>query len=396
MDSQVSIIKCKSYGQNEVFAAVKKATDLIGGIAAFVKKGDRVLIKPNLLAAQPPESGIDTHPEFVRAVVRLVKQTNAEIILGDSPSVWGRPQEIDLVYETSGIKAVAKEEGVNLIKLDRSMMVDGYSLTTLIKDCNRIISLPKFKTHDLMVLTGAIKNLFGLVPGLFKTELHRRAINSESFAKVLVDILGLAKPTLTIIDGIVAMEGDGPATAGTPRNMGLVLAGNDCVSLDAVLATIMGLNPKDILSTKEASERGMGEAKLENIEILGERIEDVIAQDFKLPQTSIVNRLPKPMLKILKGLTRIYPAIDNDLCKMCQACVKSCPANAITNKAEQLRIEYSRCILCFCCQEVCPYAAVKIKKNVFTRIISGVMRVYSHYRMGKKICKDNKSAKTSF
>ncbi|MDP2939582.1 MAG: DUF362 domain-containing protein [Candidatus Omnitrophota bacterium] len=383
MHSQVSIIKCKSYNQLEVYNAIKKAIDFLGGINSFVKKEDKVLIKPNLLSASTPESGIVTHPEFVRAAVRLVKETGAEIFLGDNPSVWGTPEDVEGVYEVSGIKRIAEEEKINLIKLNRSILVNGYALSEYLKMCSCIISLPKFKTHDLMTLTGAIKNLFGMVPGLSKTQLHRQALDSASFAKILVDIYELTKPKLSIIDGIVAMEGDGPAAGGTLRDMNLVLAGSDAVSLDSILALIMGLKPEDILTTKEAKERGLGNAELKDFEIFGENLEDFITPDFKLPQTHFLNKMPKPILKTLKKLVRFYPKIDNDLCKMCEICAKSCPVGAISKRPQNMRIEYNRCIYCFCCQEVCPHAAVKVKKSFFTKIASGIYHVYSHYRLGK-------------
>lgn len=383
MHSQVSLLKCNSYQQEELYPIVKKVLDLLGGINIFVKKDDRVLIKPNLLAAHPPESGIVTHCEFVRAVIRIVKETGAEIFLGDCPSVWGEPEDIYKVYEVTGIRRIAEEEGINLVKLNQNIIVKNYSLTDRLKDCNCIISLPKFKTHDLMVLTGAIKNLFGLVPGMFKTELHRRGLNSDNFSKILVDIFELTKPRFTIVDGIVAMEGDGPGTGGVLRNMNLILASSDCVSIDAVLAAIMGLKPEDILSTKEAVKRKLGNASLDSIEILGDNLEDFIASDFKLPQTSLLNKLPNPILKTLKGLVRFYPRIHSDLCKTCEICAKSCPMGAIENKSGEMRIEYNRCIFCFCCQEACPHAAIRAEKSFLTKLMQGAYRVYSHYKLGK-------------
>ncbi len=383
MHSQVSIVKCQSYEQPEVFAAVKKSLDLLGGINKFVSRDDKVLLKPNLLSAQPPETGIDTHPEFARAVIRLVKETRAQIFLGDSPSVWGTPENIDEVYEISGMKRIAEEEKINLIKLDRQAIIGGYVLTTQLKGLSCIINLPKFKTHDLMVLTGAIKNLFGLVPGLFKTELHRRALDAANFSQVLVDIFELAKPRLSVVDGIVAMEGDGPATGGTLRNMNLVLAGADAVSVDAVLATIMGLSPRDILSTREAARRGLGNADLKDIEILGSSIQDFVARDFKLPQTSLLNKLPQPILQAVRKLVRFFPKIDHDLCRMCEVCSKSCPKGAISRRPQEMRIEYNRCVYCFCCQEVCPHGAVKVEKSLFTKIATGALHAYNHYRLGK-------------
>ncbi|MFZ5800619.1 MAG: DUF362 domain-containing protein [Candidatus Omnitrophota bacterium] len=368
MLSKVSIVKCPSYHFAGLFPAIKKSLDLIGGIENFVGKTDKVLIKPNLLSAAKPETAIDTHPEFIRAVIRLVKQTGAEIFLGDSPSVWGTPQDVNRVYAETGIKKVAYEEGVLLLAFDQSIIVDGYALTPWIKECNRIISLPKFKTHDLTVLTGALKNLFGLVPGLFKTELHRRALSNYDFSKVLADIYGIVRPTLSIVDGVVSLEGDGPASGGIPRNLGLIIAGSDGVAVDSVLATIMGLRPLDILTTKEAAARGLGVMNLDEIEIVGEDLKEAIVPDYKLPQLSILNRMPKPVLKVGKWLVRFRVQFDKDKCRLCEVCLKACPANAISRRQDKMVVEFNRCVLCACCKEVCPYGAVSIKKSLLARL----------------------------
>jgi len=369
MRSQVSVVRCDSYNQQDLYPAIKQSLDLIGGLSSFIQKEDRVLIKPNLLSAAPPEAGIDTHPEFVRAVIRMVRETGAEIFLGDSPSVWGTVQDVNVVYEQTGIRKVAEDEGVRLVDFNRSVVVSGYPLASWVKECNKMISLPKFKTHDLMVLTGAVKNLFGLIPGIFKTELHRRALDAESFSKILSDIYERAKPTLSIVDGIVAMEGDGPGSGGTLRNLGLIIAGSDAVALDSVLATIMGLRPEDILSTKEAGLRRLGNTDLDNIDIWGEKIEELIVPDYKLPQLSVLNRIPKPFLTIGKWLVRFRNTINPDVCKMCELCVKACPVGAISKKAQGMTIEYNRCVLCMCCKEVCPEGAVSVKKSFFARMV---------------------------
>lgn len=368
MHSKVAIVKCRSYSLEELFPAVKKSLDLLGGINSFIGKKDKVLIKPNLLSAAAPEAAIDTHPQFVRCVIRLVKETAAEIFLGDSPSVWGTAQDVNNVYEASGIKQVAKEEGVRLVTFDQSMVVNGYALTSWIKECNRIVSLSKFKTHDLTTLTGAIKNLFGLVPGLFKTELHRRALSNKEFSKVLADIYGIVWPTLSIVDGVVSMEGDGPASGGTPRNLGLIVAGSDGVAVDSVLATIMGLRPQDILSTKEAASRGLGVMSLDDIEVVGEELKDVVVPDYKLPQLSILNRMPKPVLKIGKWLVRFRVHFNRDKCRLCDMCQKACPANAISRTENRMTVEFNRCVLCMCCKEICPEGAVSIKKSLLARM----------------------------
>ncbi|MFH1655461.1 MAG: DUF362 domain-containing protein [Candidatus Omnitrophota bacterium] len=369
MKSKVSIIKCKDYNREKLEKAIRQSVDLIGGISSFVKSSDKVLIKPNLLSAAAPEAAIDTHPEFVRAVIRLVKVTGAKIFLGDSPSVWGAPEDVDNVYEKAGIRRIANEEQVELVKFNRSRMKSGFPLTNWVDECSCIISLPKFKTHDLMLLTGAVKNLFGLIPGLYKTELHKRALSCAELSKVLADIYSIVKPKISIMDGILAMEGDGPASGGTPRNLGLILAGSDAVALDSVMATIIGLSPKDILSTKEAAQRGLGCADFDDIEIEGQKIEDVIVSDYKLPQTSILNRMPRPFLNIGKSLLRFRPKIDSSKCTVCGLCVKACPVEAISIKDKRTKINQADCVLCFCCKEVCPQGAISIKKSLVAKMM---------------------------
>ena len=368
MNSKISIVKCKTYNADELAASVRKSLDLIGGISKFVKSNQKVLIKPNLLSATTPDTGIDTHPEFIRAVIKLVKEPGARILLGDSPSVWGSPQEVDAVYEESGMKKLAADEKIELVKFKRSRIKSGYPLTTWIDDCDCIISLPKFKTHDLMVLTGAIKNLFGLVPGLYKMELHKRALSARELAGVLADIYSISRPTLSIVDAIIAMEGDGPASGGTLRNLGLILAGSDAVALDSAMATIMGLSPTDIFSTKVAAERGLGNADFNKIDVLGQRIEDLVAADFKLPQTSVLNKIPRPFLNLGKSLLRFRMRIDDAKYTTCGLCVKACPVSAITIREGKTKINNNKCVLCMCCKEVCPQGAVSIKKSLVARI----------------------------
>jgi len=371
MNSRVSIVRCKSYDSSLVQAAVRKAIDLIGGISSFVKPQSRLLVKPNLLMAKEPEFGVDTHPEVVRAVVKILKEIDCQIYLGDGPSVWGTQAEnVDAVYEKTGMKRIAQEEDIPLVKFDKRRWRGKFPLTTWLDNCDYLINVPKFKTHDLTVLTGAIKNLFGLVSDTYKTELHKRYFAVEEFAKILVDIYAEARPALTVIDGIVAMEADGPGTSGRLRNAGLLLAGSDCVALDSVLALIMGLEPADILTTREAAKRGLGVADINSIEILGERLEDVIQEPFELPTPSIQRkRIPRPIIEIAKSLIRFYPRVEYNNCILCSACVDACPNKIISIKSERIVIDYSSCISCFCCQEACPASAIKVKKSVVAKMI---------------------------
>ncbi len=370
MKSQVALIRCSSYDPLLVQEKVRQAVKLLGGISAFIKPKSRVLVKPNLLMAKEPEFGIDTHPEVVRAVIKLLQEINCQISLGDGPSVWGNQVEnVDQVYERSGVKRICAEEGVDLVRFDKRRWRGKFPMTTWLDNCDHLVNLPKFKTHDLTLLTGAIKNLFGLVPGTYKTELHKNYFYAHDFAKIVVDIYREAKPSLTVIDGIVAMEGDGPATSGKLRELRLLLAGVDCVALDSILALIMGIRPVDVLSTKEAAARGLGTADINSIEILGEKLRDAIGEPFLLPSTSITKKLPRPVIELAKALIKYYPCVERDNCIRCAACIQACPTQAISMQDKGIVFKYSKCISCFCCQEACPAAAIKVKKSILAKLI---------------------------
>jgi len=369
--TEISIVKCNNYDPDLVQEAVKKSIDLIGGIAKFIKPGSTVLVKPNILMAIEPEFGVDTHPEVVRAVIRILKGISCKIYVGDGPSVWGsQVKNVQEAYSRSGLKKVCEEEGVDLVEFNKKRMRNKFPLTTFLDDCDYLVSIPKFKTHSLTLLTGAIKNLFGLVPGTFKTELHKNYFKVNEFAKILVDILQEAKPALTIIDGIIAMEGDGPATGGKLRNLNLLLAGSDCVALDSILAQIMGVKPLDVASTNEAVARGLGVADIKNIRVLGEKLQEVTGKPFALPSSVMsLKRIPRTVVNLAKKLIRYYPCVEQDNCISCAACVDACPNKIIQIKNKHIAFDYSKCIACFCCQEACPASAIKVKKSLFARLI---------------------------
>lgn len=371
MHSKISLVKCKSYEPGLVQGAIRKAIDLIGGITVFIKPESRVLVKPNLLMAKEPEFGITTHPEVVRAVIKILKEINCKIFVGDCPDVWGNQIEnVDEVYLRSGIKKICGEESVELVKFDKRRWHRKIPLTVWLDDCDYLVNLPKFKTHNYTILTGAIKNLFGLVPGTYKTELHKNYSEVNDFSKMLVDIYEIARPALTIVDGILAMEGDGPATSGKLRQMNLLLASCDGVAVDCVMALIMGIKPNDIFSTKEAAKRGLGVANINSILVLGEKLEDVRGEPFLLPSTStLIKRVPKPIIELAKRLIKYYPYIECDNCISCAACIQACPNKIISMKNDRIVFDYSKCIACFCCQEVCPTSAIKVKKSIFAKLI---------------------------
>ncbi|MFA6350418.1 MAG: DUF362 domain-containing protein [Candidatus Omnitrophota bacterium] len=370
MKSRISIVRCSDYEPALVYERVKHAIGLLGGITAFVKPGSKVLIKPNLLMARGPEFAICTHPEIVRAVIKILKEINCRIIVGDGPSVWGKYVEnVEEVYEKSGIKAVAAQEAVELIKFENRQWHGQFPLARAAFECDHVINLPKFKTHELTLLTGAVKNLFGLVWGTYKTELHKKYFDIEEFAKILIDIYQQIKPSLTIVDGILAMEGDGPASSGLPKKCGLVLAGSDCVAIDSVLAVIIGVDPLDVFTIREAAKRGDVGTDLKNIDILGEKLEDAKGAPFILPSASMVRKVPPAIANLARKLIKYYPCVERDNCIKCAACIDSCPKKVIKMTPKGITFNYSGCIACFCCQEACPASAIKVKKSFLAKLI---------------------------
>ncbi|MFA5356217.1 MAG: DUF362 domain-containing protein [Candidatus Omnitrophota bacterium] len=370
MKAEISVVKCADYDPGCVLEAVRRGIDLIGGISAFVPAKSRVLVKPNLLMAKEPASGVDTHPEVVRAVIKILKESGCAVYVGDGPSVWGKQAEDPgEVYERSGIKKVCEDEGAEPVYFENKVWRRGFPLAAWIDKCDCIVNVPKFKTHEMMTLTGAIKNLFGFVWKTHKTELHKKYYDKHDFARMLVDIYEEVRPSLTVVDGIVAMEGDGPATGGKLRNLGLLLAGKDCVAIDSIMALIMGIEPKDISSTRQAAARGLGTADIRSISIMGESLKDVIDRPFILPSSSLRTKLPSLVVRLLSRFVKYYPYADNDKCVRCGYCIQACPNKIISIKNNRLAFDYSGCIACFCCQEACPHAAIKIKRSLAARMI---------------------------
>ena len=357
MKSKVSIVRCVDYDQARVYEAVKKSIDLLGGIELFVKPGQKVLIKPNLLKVAQPEEAATTHPEFIRAVIRLVKQQTLNIYVGDSPAGFIKAEA---VYEKCGIVKICQEENVTLITFDRIMHIEGMPFAEIMREVDVIISLPKFKTHNLTTITAAIKNVFGLIPGLYKVQCHKDAPNFKIFSALIAKIYQHARAHLSIVDSILAMEGDGPA-AGTPREVGLVLASADAVAMDAVLAKIIGLNPSDIITTKEANSLKLGIADISHIDICGESIESVRITEFELARIVMLYKAPNFIARFFLKIVPLVMGIDYNLCIGCGLCKNSCPQQAIHQVRGKLKIDFRRCILCLCCSEVCPQRAIYMR-----------------------------------
>ena len=376
MKGKVAIVSCPDYAYERVLGSVKKSIDLIGGLSHFVKPGNRVLIKPNLLSGKSPEKAVTTHPGVVKAAIQLVRDAGAVAFLGDSPGGGN----LHRVAEKTGIKEVAVEMDCPIVEFTEACEIAGAEGRTFKKievakaavDADVIISLPKVKTHGLTLLTLGIKNVFGCVPGMLrKTQWHLKAgANPSHFAEMLVDLYGIIRPELTLVDGIVTMEGNGP-NLGKPRHLGLLFAGVDCVALDAVITEVLSLPVGDVPTTRIAMEKGVGIGELSQIEILGEKIEDVRIKGFQTPKGFSPDYL---IVRLLQGLLKQSmtprPVWIQDKCKACRTCVDACPPKAIQLEAEKIRINYKRCIRCFCCSEICPEDAMDMGQGFLLRLVS--------------------------
>ncbi len=384
MKKSVAIERCPDYRGETVEEALEKLLGRLGGIEEFVKPGQKVLLKPNLLRKARPEEAITTHPELVKATVKLVQRAGGKAIIGDSPGA-ALPHSRNVLiklYRACGMEQVAEETGAELaldtshrlVPCPKGRTVKGIEIIQPAVDADVIINLPKFKTHVYTRLTGAVKNLFGLVPGLIKPAYHAKLEDELRFSSMLVDLLELFTPDLSIVDGVWGMEGDGPANA-PRRDMGLLIAGKNAPAVDVVLGRIMGIDPLSVSTTRQSLERGLLESDLSDVEILGEPLIGVVQEGMPVPDSVASGisfaRLPfwlKPALPVAKRLLTTRPRIDRKICVACGECVRVCPVEAIGQSGGRLAIAYSRCIRCYCCHETCPRGAIKLVKPLFQRI----------------------------
>jgi uncharacterized protein (DUF362 family)/Pyruvate/2-oxoacid:ferredoxin oxidoreductase delta subunit len=361
MNARVAVLRCSQYEKEKVFETVHQALSLFGGIGAFVKPGWKVLLKPNMLSAREPDRGVTTHPFVLEALVREVQSAGCETWIGDSPS--GALKGVKRCWENTGFKKVAEETGSKLINFEAGgtiqKEVNGnlYHLARAVFEADAVINIPKFKTHGLTLYTGSVKNLYGTLPGFQKARLHKRYPNPTQFSRVLAEIYGLVKPALTVMDGIVGMEGNGPAT-GQLRSTQLILASPDGIALDTVAAAAMGFKENEVDATRIAGESGYGESRLASIDILGETLESVRFRDFALPSNHLMKLVPAFLVRWLGRFVWVKPRADLKKCTGCGICVRSCPVNAIRLIEGRPVTDYEVCINCLCCNESCPENAV--------------------------------------
>jgi uncharacterized protein (DUF362 family)/Pyruvate/2-oxoacid:ferredoxin oxidoreductase delta subunit len=370
MGPPVSIVTCQTYDEKGVLAALRQSIHFIGGIEAFVKRGDRVLLKPNLLMGKSPEKAVTTHPSIIKGVLQIVHEAGGIPFIGDSPGIGSTAK----AAEKAGIKAIADAMDCPVIEFDRPVLAPTGKGKTFKKieidqavlDADVIISLPKWKTHSQMFLTLGVKNLFGCIPGPRKALWHLKAGEDRRlFARMLFDVYQIIQPSLTILDGIVGMEGDGPSS-GRPISLGLILASRDALSLDQIVCDLLSLPRRSLMTNRVAQEQGVGK---DPIEVVGEKIERVRISEFHFPKLLGTDwNLPGFLRRILKNGIASRPIIQKEVCKDCHHCVEICPPKALSPKGEELVFDYDQCIRCFCCQEICPEGAISIKPGWALRL----------------------------
>jgi uncharacterized protein (DUF362 family)/NAD-dependent dihydropyrimidine dehydrogenase PreA subunit len=329
--------------QPATYENIRQAVDRAFELFPLEFHGKSVLIKPNVLRASEAAEGIVTHPAVLGAVVDKVELMGpASIVVGDNPGVFSYGAN-EASFKQCGLLEASRGYYHNIG--DDSQVVDfngdfmpTVSVSRIILEADIIISLPKFKTHGLTVMTGAIKNSYGFLPGAQKAQLHRSAGSPERFHEAVVEVFRLRVPDLFIVDAVVGMQGNGPASPDL-RDIGLVLASDNAVALDSVIATMMGCEPGLLRFLQKAKEYDLGDYDLSKIDIIGELKQ---LPDFKLP----------PLLR---------PKADPDACTACGTCVDQCPVSALSMDEDLPRVDEDKCITCFCCQEICPEKAITLQ-----------------------------------
>jgi len=367
--SKVAIVKCDNYNPDEVLKSIKEGLKLIGGVEKFVKNGEKILLKPNLLAPDPPETGTTTHPIVFEAIAKVFIEYDAHIYYGDSPAFYDPLK----VAKKAGIYEKAIKLNCILSDFKNSKKVyfnqgrqnKVFEIAKGVLEADGLISLPRLKTHGLTLLTGAIKNQFGCIPGTRKSAFHVKLPEVEKFSQMLVDLTMLIKPRLYIMDGIFAMEGNGPRR-GNLIKLGVLLLSSDPVALDTVASQIIRLNPYRVLPTVKGMESGLG--NMEDIEIVGDSIKN-FQKRLKLPtRGGNINAIPEIIRNITKNVLIPRPVINNKKCIKCYECYKLCPSkpkSLYINNNKYPEYNYNTCIRCYCCQENCPEGAITIKIKLF-------------------------------
>ena len=374
MTAEVSLAKCTSYNDKEVEAALRKAISAVTDLS-YITEGTRVVIKPNLVSFLPPDKAATTHPVVLNTLIRILNEKGAKITVGDSPGGLFNSVYVNRVYKATGMNNI---EGAVLNRnfsqsvhhSDSALRAREFAYTSYLDDADVIINLCKLKTHGMMGMSNAVKNMFGIIPGTVKPEFHFKFPDHNDFADMLIDLNESFRPALCICDAVTGMEGNGP-TSGTPRDIGLIAASENPYKLDLVCAKIIGLEKDNVPTLKRAFERGLAPSDARQVVTEGD-INDFIIGDFELiPRKSITfnDAGGSIMAGIIRKCMCSRPALLKHKCIGCGECFRICPAKAIEMKNNLPVIDRSKCIYCFCCQEFCPKGAMEVKRPIIARML---------------------------
>lgn len=375
--SEVVIVKCPNYEEKNVKEAFDKLLKELGNLE-FVKEGMKVAIKANLVTFMKPESAATTHPSVLCELVKRLVEKGAEVTVGDSPGGLYNQVYVNRVYNVAGMKEIEKVGG----KLNQNFeeevahYADGkilkeFPYTKYLDEADVIINFCKLKTHGMMGMSAAVKNMFGVIPGTIKPEFHFRYPKYEDFADMLIDLNEYFKPSLYIVDGIVGMEGNGP-TAGTPRDVGLLLGSKNPYALDLICAKIIGVEAKDIPTVEGAYKRGLAPIDYKEVSC-NEDIDKFLINDYKImPPHGKLGFTDTDTLwgKFVQKAIRSVPKIKREMCVGCGKCKEVCPMKTIDIKNGKAVIHRKKCITCFCCQEFCPKGAIKVKRPIVAKLLN--------------------------
>jgi uncharacterized protein (DUF362 family) len=364
------IVRKADYNYKALKPIVFALMDSLAG--DMIHRDARVLIKPNLLAPASPEKAITTHPLIIKAVAEYVLEKGARPQISDSPAIGS----FEKILKESGIRAALEGLPVEYKAFTDSTIIDvgppfnKIEIASDALDADVLINLPKLKTHTQMLLTLGVKNLFGCIVGMKKPEWHLRSgVDREMFATLLVKIFQAVRPSITLMDGVLAMEGPGPGRSGIPRTMGVVLGSDDSVSIDCAVCRMLGMNPDDLLTNRIAREQGLVSGELE---INGDL---PVIRDFRFPEITPVLFGPERFHGFMRRHLVQRPECNNDLCKLCGECWKYCPAGAIDHDKKRLHFDYDTCIRCYCCIEVCPYGALRTHETITGKVVRRILKV---------------------
>lgn len=372
----VAVVRCKTYDVEAVKPALEEALNAVNGLD-FVKHGMKIIIKPNLVSFKKPDAAATTHPALLEALVEMLLARGADVTIGDSP---GGPHSLPLlnrVYAATGMDRLEKLGA----KLNRNMnektvdfpegkVLKNFTYTEYLDEADAIIDFCKLKSHGMLGMSAAVKNLFGTIPGLKKPEVHYKFQNDAEFADMLVDLNEYFKPRLAICDAVVGMEGNGP-TAGTPRQIGAIIASKSTYYADVVGAELIGMNIDGLPTLQAAYERGFAPASSKNLRVYGD-IRALTVDDFKAPPVRGLSFMRKGNVLhfISKAALEHKPTLKKRLCVGCGECARMCPAKAIEMKNKKPHINREKCIRCFCCQEFCPRAAMVAHRPLAAKVLN--------------------------